>query len=221
MKLRTNELIAVILLGLATLLSFTWMSDLFRGFFNFIDNLFNGDASFSYFLYFAGCAIGILITPIVIIDIVFIFVGKKKFAMYGAVVALALWLLSAFVLFLGALIEGYYGFSQSIGYFFLHTNGAFTFLTGIPLLLILFCAAALLALAEYPNKFPALAPLAAALDKPIGDINVPQQSQQYFTPPQQTYVPPQNVPSLKKCPECAEFVQPDAIKCRFCNYRFG
>lgn len=154
-----------------------------------------------------------LISIFAIIGAVFAFINKGKISAFLALGASLSWFIAAFTWVLAQVgQEGSYFLGRAIQNVTLGWSESepWVKLSALPTLIVLVVASALI----FMGRKPALADQFAGRN---------------YYQPNQIYQPPQAMPSMpaapqqvgmKACPECAEMIQANAVKCRFCNYRY-
>ena len=168
--------------------------------------------SLSAFLTIGAEILFVIIPVLALVAGILAFIGQSRKASVLAAISMLLMLLS-FVMTFVYYFRTYNSAFLDIGKYFMQIvlgidvlqffpNSTFHWLSHIPVLLLLGISAALLYSKSSSTK--------------------PSEPPYAFQPPVSAPAPATEIPyGAKKCPECAELIQVDAIKCRFCNYRYS
>ena len=207
MKLRPQTIIGGVLLILAGLLSASLAFDTIGNTFDLLNEL----AFDSVILYFIANALYSPITLTAIVGAVFAFLNRGKIAMILSAATTLLWFISA-ITWIIAQVSISIPFGEAlrnvtVGW---KADGILGTFAALPTFITLLIAAILI----FTGRKPVLA------DQFAGR-NYYQANQMYQQPQAMPAMPaaPQQ-PGMKSCPECAELIQANAVKCRFCNYRY-
>jgi hypothetical protein len=208
MKTRPQTIIGGVLLLLAVLLAGNMSYYSFDNAWYFLSNFNLEDIGWLFANVFFS-----LISILAILGAIFAFVNKGKVSAFLASGAALSWLIAAFIWILAQIDqEGSYFLGRAIQNVTLGWSESepWVKLSALPTLIVLVLASVLIFMGRKQTLSDQVA------------------SRNYYHP-SQGYQPPQAMPTMpaapqpvgmKACPECAEMIQANAVKCRFCNYRY-
>ena len=207
MKLRPQTIIGGVLLILAVLFSAQLAFQTIQNTFDLLNEI----TFDSTILFLIGNASYTPITLTALIGAVFALLNRGKIALLLSSAGALFWFISSASWIIGGISLGVPAATSirnvTLGW---PGDGFLGSLSALPTFITLLIAAILI----FAGRKPAL------VDQFAGK-NYYQAHQMYQQPQAMPAMPtaPQQ-PGMKSCPECAEMIQANAVKCRFCNYRY-